>query len=85
MTVVAWGHNIVQKNAWHKVQKTNKGALRFFFKNWASPLTLMRSHYASFRKDLRWKDFTEKINVFCLKDLSLICPSIWKGISQCLL
>ncbi len=85
MTVVAWGHNIVQKNAWHKVQKTNKGALRFFFKNWASPLTLMRSHYASFTQDLRWKDFTEKINVFCLKDPSLICPSIWKGISQCLL
>ncbi|WP_375678051.1 hypothetical protein [Bartonella sp. AP72JLCBS] len=52
MTVVAWGHNIVQKNAWHKVQKTNKGALRFFFKNWASPLTLMRSHYASFTQDL---------------------------------
>ncbi|WP_375638004.1 hypothetical protein [Bartonella sp. AA16NXGY] len=44
MTVVAWGHNIVQK--------TNKGALRFFFKNWASPLTLMRSHYASFTQDL---------------------------------
>ncbi len=67
----------------------NKGALRFFFKNWASPLRLMSSHDASFTKDLRWKDFTEKItekiNVFCLKDPSLIYPSIWKGISPCLL
>ncbi len=84
-TVAAWGHNVVQKNAWYEVQKTNKGALRFSFKNWASPLSLMSYHYASFTQDLRRKDFTEKINAFCLKDPSLIHPSIWKGISQCLL
>ncbi|EJF83111.1 hypothetical protein [Candidatus Bartonella washoeensis] len=83
--VTAWGHNVIQKNAWHEVQKNNKGALRFSFNNWASPLSLMSSHYASFTQDLRWKDFTEKINAFCLKDPSLIHPSIWKGISQCLL
>ncbi|WP_375665471.1 hypothetical protein [Bartonella sp. TT121SHDZB] len=83
--VIAWGHNVVQKNAWHEVQKTNKGALRFSFKTWASPLKLMRSHYAFFVQDLRWTDFTEKINEFCLKGLGLIRPSIWKDISQCLL
>ncbi len=76
---------MLYKNAWHEVQKTNKGALRFSFKNWASPLSLMSFHYASFTQDLRWKNFTEKINVFCLKDPSLIRPSIGKGISQCLL
>ncbi len=85
-TIVAvLARNVVQKNAWHEVQKINKGALRFSFKNWASPLSLMSSHYASFRQNLRWKDFTKKINVFCLKYLSLICPSIWRGVSQCLL
>ncbi|WP_208433395.1 hypothetical protein, partial [Bartonella taylorii] len=83
--VAAWGHNIVQKNAWHEVKKTNKGALHFSFKNCASPLRLMSPYYASFTQDLRWKDFTKKINVFCLKDPSLISPSIWKGISQFLL
>ncbi|WP_375618678.1 MULTISPECIES: hypothetical protein [unclassified Bartonella] len=83
--VTAWGHNVVQKNAWHQVQKNNKGALRFSFKNWASPLSLMSSHYASFTQDLRWKDLTEKINTFCLKNPGLISPSIWKELSQCLL
>lgn len=68
-----------------EVQKDNKGALRFSFKNWASPLSLMSSHYASFTQDLRWKDLTKKINAFCLKDLDLICSSIGKGVSQCLL
>lgn len=84
-TVAAWGHDVIQKNAWHEVQKNNKGALRFSFNNWASPLSLMSSHYASFTQDLRWKNFTEKINTFCLKDSGLIGPSIGKGISQCLL
>lgn len=74
--VTAWGHNIIQKN--------NKGALHFSFKNWASPLSLMSSHYAFFTQDLRWKDLTKKINTF-LKDPGLICPSIGMGVSQCLL
>ncbi len=47
-TVAAWGHNIVQKMHGMKSKKRIKRALRFSFKNWASPLSLMRSHYASF-------------------------------------
>ncbi|PIT69469.1 hypothetical protein CER18_03360 [Bartonella tribocorum] len=68
-----------------KSKKTIKGALRFSFKNCASPFSLMSTHYASFTQDLRWKDFTEKINAFYLKDSSLIRSSMWKDISQCLL
>ncbi|QEE11628.1 hypothetical protein [Bartonella krasnovii] len=85
-TIVAvLARNVVQKNAWHEVQKNNKGALHFSFKNRASPLSLMGARYASFTQDLRWKDLTKKVNAFCLKDLDLICPSIGKGVSQCLL
>ncbi|WP_142415825.1 hypothetical protein [Bartonella massiliensis] len=83
--VTAWGHSVVQKNAWHKVEKTIKAHCASLLRAGHLLLSLMRSYDASFTQDLRWKDLTEKINTFYLKDLGLICPSIGKGISQCLL